>query len=287
MTRKPVKRTAQSLSEPTIEQIETCSAFLMDLKPKFEHLLQQQTLGLPELDSLTNRFKQAVIDLYGPNSVHSQRFIDWTPYTMFSYSQSISDYEWEQSKQRAYKAGAQKTLTEMQNLLEQLELKAEFAGRPKTLQRPDDIQLLLQLCKRLPHAVKVLSRRRKDKKPFDLEDEYDAQDLLHAILRSYFKYSVAENPIPKIGGISSRADFSIEEIGVVIEVKFVHNPTEQERIVKQFAEDLQFYSQVTYLEHFIYVVYGADDLKDPEALDKLEGEKSLGGRDFTAYIVRC
>jgi hypothetical protein len=90
-----------------------------------------------------------------------------------------------------------------------------------------------------------------------------------------------------LAGTASRADFAIKELGVIIEAKYVHSPNEQDRITKQFAEDCQSYSQCHFLEHFIYLVYGAEDLKEPELLDQLEGPKELNGKRFKAHIVRC
>jgi REase_DpnII-MboI len=159
------------------------------------------------------------------------------------------------------------------------------AGATTTITESREIDLLLQVCKRIKHAAKILEYRRKDKQPYTITDEYDVQDLLQSALRAYFKYSVQENPLPKLGGISSRADMSIEELNAIIEIKYVHGPTDQERVVKEFAQDQQSYTQWEHLKHFVYVVYHSDDLKDPEALLKLAGPKNISGREFEAHVV--
>jgi hypothetical protein len=87
-----------------------------------------------------------------------------------------------------------------------------FATLEGSIPEPE-VGLILQLCKRLPAAARILAKRRKGKRRFTITDEYDAQDLLHAVLRAYLKYTVHEEPLGKVGGAhSGRADVAIEEL---------------------------------------------------------------------------
>ena len=119
-----------------------------------------------------------------------------------------------------------------------------FAGKTNGAPEPDT-EMVERLCCRLPNAARILlSRQRKNKSPFLIEDEYDVQDLLHALLRAYLKYSVQEDPLPKVAGTKSgRADISIEELGVLIEVKFVRSPEDQKSIFTDFSQDLVLYAE--------------------------------------------
>ncbi|HEY4176591.1 MAG TPA: hypothetical protein VGM90_07160 [Kofleriaceae bacterium] len=151
-----------------------------------------------------------------------------------------------------------------------------------------EVALLLTACSRLAHAAKPLERRRSGKQPLVIDDEYDVQDLLHAILRSYFKYTVAEEPLKKLANAkSTRVDFALEDLGVVVEVKYVHGPNDQQRIVTDFAEDVLFYEQWDPLKVFIYVVYRSSDLQDPEALDKLSSSRKRGDKAYDVFVVRA
>jgi REase_DpnII-MboI len=142
------------------------------------------------------------------------------------------------------------------------------------------------LCKRLRFAAKQLTRRRAGKPDFNIGDEYDVQDLLHAIIRCYLKYSVQEDPISTVAGTkSSRADIAIEELGVLIDLKFVRSPNDQKQLLSDFAEDLVLYSKWPHLKTFVFCVYNSDDLKDPEALHQLSGRKDMSGKVFHAEIV--
>jgi hypothetical protein len=151
---------------------------------------------------------------------------------------------------------------------------------------PADEELIVHLCKRVPQAHKPVLHRRAGKPPFNIEDEYDVQDFVHALVRAYLKYSVQEDPIGKIGGVkASRADISIEDIGVLIEAKFVRSPGDQKEIVKQLSEDLVLYTKWGPLKVLVFVVYNSHDLPDAEALMKLEGNQTVMGKSFRTRIV--
>lgn len=161
-----------------------------------------------------------------------------------------------------------------------------FSGTAAAPQAPD-AAMIEQICKRLPHAARVLAlRSRKGKAPFEIADEYDVQDLLHATLRAYLKYSVQENPLPKVAGAkSSRIDVSIEELGILIEVKYVRGPDDQKRIFEEYSQDLVLYAEWLHLKTLIYLIYNSDDLRDPEAFEKLSATQEIGGKRFNVRVV--
>lgn len=161
-----------------------------------------------------------------------------------------------------------------------------FAGTESPAPAPDTA-LIEQLCRRLPQAAGILATRsRKGKAPYEISDEYDVQDLLHAMIRGYLKYSVQEDPLPKVAGAKSgRADISIEELGVLIELKYAHGPEDQKRLFEEYSQDLVLYAQWAPLKTLIYVVYNSADLRDPEALEKLSAEQEIGGKRFSVKVV--
>lgn len=149
-----------------------------------------------------------------------------------------------------------------------------------------DVGLLLRLCRRLPEAARILGNRKRARPAFALNDEYDAQDLLHALVRGTFKYAVVEEPIGIVGGgPSSRADLALEDLGAIVELKFARGPGDQDRMVKEFAEDLLLYTKWAPLQTFIFVVVNSRDLRDPEALERLGGQTTINGKSYRAHVV--
>ena len=149
-----------------------------------------------------------------------------------------------------------------------------------------DMALILHLCERLPLVARLLASRKRAKAAYEIDDEYDVQDLLHAVIRGYLKYSVDEEPLGKVGGVrSARADIAIADLGILIELKYVSGPTDQQRLVEEFAQDLLLYSAWPPLKTFVYLVYNASDLRDPEALQRLQGETVLNSKKYRTYII--
>jgi hypothetical protein len=150
-----------------------------------------------------------------------------------------------------------------------------------------DVALVERVCRRLAQAAKILAlRSRRGKASFDITDEYDVQDLLHGVLRAYLKYSVQEDPLPKVAAAKGgRADVSVEELGVLIEIKYVRGPDDQKRIFEEFSQDLVLYAQWPHLRTLIYMIYNSADLRDAEAFEKLSGEQEVNGRRFQVTVV--
>lgn len=112
------------------------------------------------------------------------------------------------------------------------------------------------------------------------------QDLLHAVIRSYVKFSVQEDPLPKVAAAkASRADISIEELGVLIEVKFVRGPEDQRRIFEEYSQDLVLYSKWGPLRTLVFLIYNSGDLRDAEAFQKFSGEQEIDGKRFEVRVV--
>ena len=149
-----------------------------------------------------------------------------------------------------------------------------------------DIELAERLCSRVRQAARVLSSRRKGKASFEVSDEYDAQDLLHALFRAYFKYTVSENPVPKVAATrSSRADLCIQELGLIVEVKFARAPQDQKRIEQELAEDLIFYTAWTPLTYLFFVIVNSADLQNSDLLDRFSKKRTINEKSFTARVI--
>lgn len=151
----------------------------------------------------------------------------------------------------------------------------------------EDLILLLRICQRIGYSANILAKRsRQNKNPYTVEDEYDVQDLLQAVIRAYVNYSVQEDPIGKVAGTrSSRVDISIEHLGILIEVKYGRKAEDKQKIYDDFSRDLRLYSKWEPLKNLIYLVYNSDKLHDPETLKELEGTHEINGKRFQTHII--
>ena len=159
--------------------------------------------------------------------------------------------------------------------------------RPESLELVRaDIALAEQLCSRVGDAAKPLQKPRANKKRLELEDEYDVQDVLHALFLGYFREVINEDPISKKGSQSTRADFSIEKLGLIVEVKFVREPGDQKKIEGALKEDLMMYPRWPHLEHLFFVIYNSSRLASKDALDAYSGPFTVSERSFISKVIK-
>lgn len=92
-------------------------------------------------------------------------------------------------------------------------------------------------------AIKHLTEiRRKDHVNFEINDEYDVQDLSYLVLRSVFQELEFENPHFKSGGTNSRVDLMLEKEGIDIELKMIKSKDKDEKdFIKQLKIDFNDY----------------------------------------------
>ena len=76
-----------------------------------------------------------------------------------------------------------------------------------------------------------------------MKDEYDVQDLLHALLRIFFKDIRPEEWVPSYAGSSSRMDFLLHQEEIVIEVKMTRDGLKQKELVDQLLIDIARYEK--------------------------------------------
>ena len=91
-----------------------------------------------------------------------------------------------------------------------------------------------------------------------IEDEYDVQDLLHALLHLYFDDIRAEEWTPSYAGKSARVDFLLKNEKTVIEVKKTRHGLADKEVGDQLIIDVDRYKEHPDCEKLICFVY------DPE-----------------------
>ncbi|HTV68183.1 MAG TPA: hypothetical protein VMF90_06560 [Rhizobiaceae bacterium] len=84
---------------------------------------------------------------------------------------------------------------------------------------PDQLSLIERICLRFHRAARQLQARHAGRETIRIEDEYDVQDLLHALLRLHFDDVRPEEWTPSYAGRSARVDFLLKNERIVVEVK--------------------------------------------------------------------
>lgn len=112
---------------------------------------------------------------------------------------------------------------------------------------------------KLRDVVSILnSKRRKDagikRDGFVINDEYDVQDLLGALLNTCFNDIRYEEPMPSLGPSKTRCDLFIASHGIFIEVKTALKKSEKE-IFNDFSVDIPNYLKDPKCKKLILFVY--------------------------------
>ena len=95
---------------------------------------------------------------------------------------------------------------------------------------------LERLFARFHHFAKQLQKRQRRRDGIFVVDEYDVQDLLHALLKIDFLDVRAEDPAPRFAGAASRLDFVLKSEQIVIEAKKTHDGLTDKQIGEQIFD---------------------------------------------------
>lgn len=95
----------------------------------------------------------------------------------------------------------------------------------------NSIDIVRKICSRFHIVAKQLKdHRHEDRDTITIKDEYDVQDLLHALLKIFFDDIRPEECTPSYAGGSSRIDFLIKSKKMAIEVKKTRKGLRQKEI---------------------------------------------------------
>lgn len=170
-------------------------------------------------------------------------------------------------------------------LLRQVELNAGPMGlNDGADQQP--VKAVLAVCDRFHTVAKQLAQRRDGRPTLLIEDEYDVQDLLHALLRLYFDDIRPEEWTPSYGGGSSRMDFLLKGHEIVVEVKMTRKGLLAKEVSEQLIIDAAKYRQHPECKTLVCVVYDPAGLvKNPRGIERDLAKLSGNGLEVICLVV--
>jgi hypothetical protein len=137
-----------------------------------------------------------------------------------------------------------------------------------TSKSTSEIALLERLLRRFHWIVRQLKHRHDDRSPLSIQDEYDVQDLVHAILRGLFDDVRSEEYTPSYAGGASRMDFLLKSEQIALEIKFAGPSLRDKHIGEQLIVDIKRYQAHPDCRRLICFVYDPlGDLKNPSGLE--------------------
>lgn len=141
------------------------------------------------------------------------------------------------------------------------------AARPESFEGA--VSSVVRICERFHLVAKELKHRRVGREALKMEDEYDVQYLLGALLRLDFDDVRAEEPTPSCAGKSSRIDFFLQGEGLAVEAKNTRDGLTNAQVGTELNDDKGRYRKMAGCRGLVCLVYDPEDLlKNPTAVEK-------------------
>ncbi|QDY44487.1 malate dehydrogenase [Candidatus Pantoea soli] len=140
------------------------------------------------------------------------------------------------------------------------------------------LSLVLNILNKFPSFARKLKRRYNDRTPLEINDEYDVQDMLYAILTLHFDDIRAEEYTPSFGGGSSRQDFLLKKERIVIEVKKTRKTLNAAKVGGEALIDMARYRIHQECDVLVFFIYDPDHYVDnPQGvINDLESQDKQG-----------
>ena len=120
------------------------------------------------------------------------------------------------------------------------------------------IDQVLTLCERFPRFARELRSRRSGRPPLEMDDEYDVQYVLRALLALTFDDVRDETWTPEYAGGSAREDFLLPQEKIVVEAKRTRDSQKTRELGDELIVDIERYGADDRCETLVCFIY------DPE-----------------------
>ncbi|MFA5109466.1 MAG: hypothetical protein WC458_02910 [Patescibacteria group bacterium] len=146
--------------------------------------------------------------------------------------------------------------------------------KEKKDEQPRPSQILIKILKNFDKSARQIKKRHNNRSSMEMNDEYDAQDLLHSVLRAFFDDVRPEEYTPSYAGSNSRVDFLLKKEKIVVEVKFASQKLKEKEIGNQLIIDIKKYQTHPDCEQLYCLIYDPNgEINNPMGL-----ENDLSGR---------
>jgi hypothetical protein len=148
------------------------------------------------------------------------------------------------------------------------------------------VKAVLAICDRFHAIARQLTQRREKRPTLEIKDEYDVQDLLHALLRLFFDDIRPEEWTPSYGGRSSRMDFLLKGHEIVVEVKMTRKGLAAKEVSEELIIDAARYRQHPECKTLICLVYDPSGMvKNPRGIERDVAKLSGNGVEMICVIT--
>lgn len=152
----------------------------------------------------------------------------------------------------------------VKKLLREVELKIGITK----LEPLNAIEQLSRLCNKFHQVAIQLRNRRGNRDTLIIKDEYDVQDLMHALLKINFDDVREEDFTPSHAGQNTRVDFLLKEERIVLEIKKTRSSLKDSQIGSELLLDINRYENHPDCDTLYCFVYDpTSEISNPKGLE--------------------
>ena len=230
-------------------------------------LLEQQRNAIEDLRHLSDssrEFKrwryltEAVIrEIFGKDSHHLNKFLNIFHHIVVGVLGGGDDRYESNRKQKTYLedlGNAEELLSAMIDEIHILGLNSDIDAHVTALDK------LERMCSRFHIVARRLCKRHDDRDTLTITDEYDVQDLLHALLLLDFDDVRPEEWTPSCAGGSARTYFLLKKEKIFIEVNKTHKKLSDKVLGEQLLVDIDRYQRHPDCGRLVCFIYDPEEI---------------------------
>lgn len=204
----------------------------------------------PEFTKWRRDTEIAIERIFGPQSRNVADFeaIGYSPQVLTT---SSPDSVWSDSFHR----GLAKADAVLASMIDEIR---EYGDAESDAGTPDVLSLIERICLGFNRAARQLQARHADRTAMAIDDEYDVQDLMHALPLVHFDDVRREETTPSSAGAGARVDFLLKKEQIVVEVKKTRPSLKAKELGEQLIVDRARYEKHPDCKTLVCFVY------DPE-----------------------
>jgi hypothetical protein len=111
----------------------------------------------------------------------------------------------------------------------------------ETLSALEKVDLLCSRFHSVVYQLQLPQRANKQNPRSAIRNEYDVQEILHALLWIFFDDVRREDPVPQRAGASSRTDFVLKKEEIIVEVKKTRASLRDKKVGEELIIDIERY----------------------------------------------
>jgi hypothetical protein len=189
----------------------------------------------------------------------------------------------EQDDINAFRRGLESACSVLESLIQEVE---EYGSNLTVNQPPPRaLEIIEHLCNRFHLVARQLHSRHSNRPTLEIKDEYDVQDLFHALLKLHFDDIRPEEWTPSRAGSSSRIDFLLMQERTVIEIKKTRKGLAAKELGEDLIIDIERYKAHPLCETLVCFVYDPEGkIANPRGLEN-DLNRTIDGLTVQVFIT--